>query len=70
MYTVDCQQKGKEVREMATIETLKKEIEQMKKNLKEAEAKLAAIACVCGNKGGYNIKNICEFCGRTRPPPA
>ena len=27
---------------MATIETLKKEIKQMKKNLKEAEAKLAA----------------------------
>lgn len=33
----------KEVREMATIETLKKEIKQMKKNLKEAEAKLAAM---------------------------
>lgn len=28
---------------MATIETLKKELKQMKKNLKDAEAKLAAM---------------------------
>ena len=28
---------------MATIKTLKREIKQMKKNLKEAEAKLAAM---------------------------